>query len=81
VLFQLVEEIGFTGFLQHHWQDRYHSMKLALYGALLWALWRMPDHFAEAGWGVEALISVPVVFAIEFGSLFFARALFVWFST
>jgi hypothetical protein len=36
---------------------------------------------AEAGWGVEALISVPVVFAIEFGSLFFARALFVWFST
>jgi membrane protease YdiL (CAAX protease family) len=44
VLFQLAEEIGFTGFLQHHWQDRYHSMKLALYGALLWALWRMPDH-------------------------------------
>jgi membrane protease YdiL (CAAX protease family) len=24
VLFQLAEEIGFTGFLQHHWQDRYH---------------------------------------------------------
>ena len=30
-------------------------------------------------WGVEALISVPSVFAIEFVSLFFARALFVWF--
>ncbi len=27
VLFQLAEEIGFTGFLQHHWQDRYHPMK------------------------------------------------------
>jgi membrane protease YdiL (CAAX protease family) len=24
VLFQLPEEIGFTGFLQHHCQDRYH---------------------------------------------------------
>lgn len=24
LLFQLAEEIGFTGFLQHHWQDRYH---------------------------------------------------------
>jgi membrane protease YdiL (CAAX protease family) len=24
VLFQLAEEVGFTGFLQHHWQDRYH---------------------------------------------------------
>ncbi len=34
---------------------------------------------AEEGWGVEALISAPIVFAIEFVSLFFARALFVWF--
>jgi CAAX protease family protein len=76
---QLAEEIGFTGFLQHHWQDRYHPMKLTLYVALLWAVWHMPDHFAEEGWGVEALISAPIIFAIEFVSLFFARALFVWF--
>jgi membrane protease YdiL (CAAX protease family) len=79
VLFQLAEEVGFTGFLQHHWQDRYHSMKLTVYVALLWAVWHIPDHFAEEGWGVEALISAPVVFAVEFVSLFFARALFVWF--
>jgi membrane protease YdiL (CAAX protease family) len=79
VLFQLPEEIGFTGFLQHHWQDRYHPMKLTLYVALLWALWHVPDHFAEEGWGLEALISAPVVFAVEVVSLFFARALFVWF--
>jgi membrane protease YdiL (CAAX protease family) len=79
VLFQLAEEIGFTGLLQHHWQARYHPMKLTLYVALLWALWHVPDHFAEVGWGVEALISAPVVFAIGFVSLFFARALFVWF--
>jgi membrane protease YdiL (CAAX protease family) len=25
VLFQLAEEIGFTGFLQDRWQDRYHA--------------------------------------------------------
>jgi membrane protease YdiL (CAAX protease family) len=79
VLFQLAEEIGFTGFLQHHWQDRYHPMKLTLYVALLWAVWHVPDHFAEEGWGVEALISAPVIFAIEVVSLFFARAIFVWF--
>jgi membrane protease YdiL (CAAX protease family) len=79
VLFQLAEEIGFTGFLQHHWQDRYRPMKLTLYVALLWAVWHMPDHFAEEGWGVEALISAPIIFVIEFVSLFFARALFVWF--
>jgi hypothetical protein len=51
-------------------------MKLTLYVALLWAVRHLPDHFAEEGWGVEALISAPVVFAIEFVSLFFARALF-----
>jgi uncharacterized protein len=79
VLFQLAEEIGFTGFLQHHWRDRYHPMKLTLYVALLWAVWHIPDHFAEEGRGVEALISAPVIFAIEVVSLFFARALFVWF--
>ena len=79
VLFQLAEEIGFTGFLQHHWQDRYSPMKLTLYVALLWALWHLTDHFAEEGWGLEQLISAPVVFAMEFVALFFARALFVWF--
>jgi membrane protease YdiL (CAAX protease family) len=78
VLYQLPEEIGFTGFLQHHWQDRYHPMKLTALVALLWALWHVTDHFAEEGWGVEQLIAAPIVFAIEFVSLFFARALFVW---
>jgi uncharacterized protein len=78
VLFQMAEEIGFTGFLQHHWQDRYHPMKLTVYVALLWALWHLPDHFAKEGWGVEQLIAAPVVFAIGFVSLFFARALLVW---
>jgi hypothetical protein len=47
--------------------------------ALLWAVWHMPDHFAVEGWGIQALISAPVVFAIEVVSLFFARAIFVWF--
>jgi uncharacterized protein len=79
VLFQLAEEIGFTGFLQHHWQDRYHPLKLTWYVALLWAVWHVPDHFAVEGWGLEQLISAPVVFAIEVVSLFFARAIFVWF--
>ena len=54
-------------------------MKLTLYVALLWAVWHIPDHFAVEGWGIQALISAPVVFAIEIVSLFFARAIFVWF--
>jgi hypothetical protein len=50
-------------------------LKLALYVALVWAVWHLPDHFAEEGWGVDGLMAAPIVFA----SLFFARALFVWF--
>src|SRR5215207_4470328 len=46
VLFQLAEETGFTGFLQHHWRDRYHPLKLTLYVGLMWAVWHMTDHFA-----------------------------------
>jgi uncharacterized protein len=53
-------------------------MKLTLYVALLWALWHQPDHFAEEGWGVDQLIAAPVVFAIGFVSLFFARSILVW---
>jgi hypothetical protein len=32
-------------------------MKLAWYVALLWPVRHLPDHFAEEGWGVEALIA------------------------
>jgi hypothetical protein len=44
-------------------------------------LWHLPDHFAEEGWGVVALISAPIIFGIEVVSLFFARALFVGSTT
>jgi hypothetical protein len=26
-------------------------MKLTLYVAPLWAVWHIPDHFAQEGWG------------------------------
>jgi membrane protease YdiL (CAAX protease family) len=79
VLLQLAEEIGFTGFLQHHWQDRYHPMKAHLVRRAAVGGMARSDHFAVEGWGIQALISAPVVLAIEVVSLFFARASFVWF--
>lgn len=74
----MAEEIGFTGFLQDRWQDRFSALRLTVYVAFFWALWHVPDHFGEEGWGLEQLVSAPVVFVIEFVALFFARALFVW---
>ncbi|HEX9762318.1 MAG TPA: hypothetical protein VGA97_04370 [Acidimicrobiia bacterium] len=38
ILFQLAEEIGWTGFLQDRWQDHYHPLKLSAMVAFPWAL-------------------------------------------
>jgi membrane protease YdiL (CAAX protease family) len=79
VLFQLAEEIGFTGFLQDRWQHRYSALRLSAYVAFFWAVWHVPDFFGDEGWGLEQLVAAPIFFVIEFVALFFARALFVWF--
>lgn len=78
VLFQLPEEIGWTGFLQDRWQNRYTPLKLSAMVALPWAAWHLPDYFAEEGVGIEQLVTAPVFFVFEFVSLFFARVLIVW---
>jgi membrane protease YdiL (CAAX protease family) len=78
VLFQLAEEIGWTGFLQDRWQDRYSPLRLSAYVAFLWALWHVPDFFADEGWGIEQLVAAPIFLLVEFVALFFARVIFVW---
>jgi membrane protease YdiL (CAAX protease family) len=72
VLFQLAEEIEFTGFLQHHWQDRYHPMELTLYVALLWALWHIPDRAGFFQTRLEArfnFVIAAVVTALPFAGV------------
>ncbi len=78
VLFQLAEEIGWTGFLQNRWQDRYSPLRLSVYVAFLWAVWHVPDFFADEGWGLAQLAVAPLFLAVEFVALFFARVLIVW---
>jgi len=78
VLFQLPEEIGWTGFLQDRWQDRYSPLKLSAMVAFPWAVWHLPEYFADEGFGLEQLVTAPVFLVIEFVSLFFARILIVW---
>jgi CAAX protease family protein len=78
LLFQLSEEIGWTGFLQDRWQERYSPLKLSALVALPWAVWHLPDFFVDEGVGIEQLVTAPVFLVIEFISLFFARVLIVW---
>jgi membrane protease YdiL (CAAX protease family) len=78
ILFQFAEEIGWTGFLQHRLQDRFGAVKLSALVALPWAVWHLPDFFAEEGWTVATLTVAPLFLLFEFVSLFFARVLIVW---
>ena len=78
VLFQLAEEIGWTGFFQHRLRDRYGPIALAAVVAAFWALWHVPDFFAEEGWSLETGVGALVFLPIEFVLLFFARVVIVW---
>jgi membrane protease YdiL (CAAX protease family) len=78
VLFQLPEEIGWTGFLQDRLQGRYSPLRLSALVALPWAVWHLPDFFVEEGWTIVQLVPAAVYLAVEFVVLFFARVLIVW---
>jgi membrane protease YdiL (CAAX protease family) len=78
VLFQVAEEVGWTGFFQDRLRDRYGPIKLSAVVAVPWAFWHLPDFFAEEGWGLEQLVTAVVFFVVEVVLLFFARVIIVW---
>jgi hypothetical protein len=46
--------------------------------AVLWAVWHLPDFFAEEGFGLEESVLALVFLAYEIVALFFARVVIVW---
>jgi membrane protease YdiL (CAAX protease family) len=61
-LFQWAEEVGWMGFLQARLQDRHGPLKASLLVTVPFALWHLPDLFAQAGLAT-ALIFLPVLAA------------------
>jgi uncharacterized protein len=61
-LFQLAEEVGWMGFLQARLQDRHGPLKACLLVTVPFALWHLPDLFAQAGLAT-ALILLPILAA------------------
>lgn len=78
ILFQLAEEIGWTGFFQEQLHGRYGPLKLSAVVAFFWAVWHVPDFFVDEGWGAEQVVLALVFLVVEFVLLFFARVLIVW---
>jgi uncharacterized protein len=72
-LFQLAEEVGWMGFLQARLQDRHGPLKASLLVTVPFALWHLPDLFAQAGLAT-ALIILPILAAAHLC----ARVVFLW---
>ncbi|MEP6665064.1 MAG: CPBP family intramembrane glutamic endopeptidase [Nocardioidaceae bacterium] len=74
LLFNVPEEIGFTGFVQARLQDRHSPLRASVLTALPFALFHMPVNLVEEGW-VFALAFLPIQTAM----FVFVRALIIWF--
>ena len=74
LLFNLPEEIGFTGFLQARLQDAHGPLKASALTALPFALFHMPANLAGDGW-LFALVFLPIQLVL----FVFVRALIIWF--
>jgi membrane protease YdiL (CAAX protease family) len=72
-LFQLAEEVGWMGFLQARLQDRHGPLKASLLVTVPFALWHLPDLFAQAGLAT-ALLILPLLAAAHLC----ARVVFLW---
>jgi uncharacterized protein len=59
-LFQLAEEVGWMGFLQARLQDRHGPLKASLLVTVPFALFHLPDLFAQAGLAT-ALVILPIL--------------------
>jgi membrane protease YdiL (CAAX protease family) len=72
-LFQLAEEVGWMGFLQARLQHRHGPLKASLVVTVPFALWHLPDLFAQVGLAT-ALIFLPILAAAHLC----ARVVFLW---
>jgi CAAX protease family protein len=72
-LFQLAEEVGWMGFLQARLQDRHGPLVASLLVTVPFALWHLPDLFAQAGLAT-ALMILPILAAAHLC----ARVVFLW---
>ena len=72
-LFNLAEEIGWTGFLQARLQDRHGPLKASLLVTAPFALFHLPDLFVQFGLA-SAVVFLPILAVTHL----FARVVIMW---
>ncbi len=75
VFFNVIEEIGWTGFLQARLQDRHGPLKATIITEVPFALWHLPGLMADTGGQLPLVIALLGLFTI---SQLFARVVIMW---
>jgi len=75
VFFNVIEEIGWTGFLQARLQDRHGPLKACILVEVPFALWHVPMVLLETGGQLPLALALFGVLAI---SQLFARVVIMW---
>jgi len=75
VLFNLTEEIGWTGFLQARLQDGYGPLKASVIVEVPFALWHLPGLMVDTGGQLPLALTLLGVFAI---AQLFGRVAIMW---
>jgi len=78
VLFNLAEEIGWTGFLQARLQDRHGPLKACVIVEVPFALWHLPDVMIETGSGLAQLPLALGLLGVLAISQLFGRVVIMW---
>jgi membrane protease YdiL (CAAX protease family) len=78
LLFNLAEEIGWTGFLQARLQDRHGPLKASVIGTVPLALWHLPDVMVDSGLGLAQLPLALGLLGILAISQLFGRVVIMW---
>ena len=79
LFFIVAEEVGWMGFLQARWQDRYGPLKASVMVTLPFALYHLPNLMVENGFGLTHLHVALAYLGILAILQMFGRVVIMWF--
>ena len=78
LFFIVAEEVGFTGFLQARWQDRYGPLKASVLVTIPFAIYHLPSLMVENGFGLTRLHIALAFLGILAVLQMFGRIVIMW---
>jgi len=74
----VAEEVGFTGFLQARWQDRFGPLKASLLVTVPFAVYHLPNVMVESGLGLAQLHLALALLGVLAVLQLFGRVVIMW---